>query len=111
MFGINLPKKEAGKIQHAIEYVAPHWVVLLRNPGQKHWTALRSTTKMIRVPNEFNDIVESRPAIETFPSMKAASDWVTEHLPGSAVVTRKDGEIEKFLMKAKSPIAHVPHAA
>jgi hypothetical protein len=99
----NLGNKQT-EVSVAVEYVAPHWVVLIRNPGQKGWNALRSTTRKVSVQNEFGEVVKTFPAIEPFKSKADAQAWITEHLGSAATVTRRDSEIEKFLMRAKSPV-------
>lgn len=103
---LNAFKKKSTEVAIAVEYVAPHWVILIQNPGQKDWTALRSPTKQVRIPNEFGDVVKSYPAIETFPNKVAAEAWASEHLSGAERLARKNSEIEKFLLKAKSPVHH-----
>jgi hypothetical protein len=100
----NLGKKKA-EVAVAIEYVAPYWVVLIRNPGQKNWNALRSKTRKVNVQNEFGEIVKTYNAIETFTSKQEAQGWIDEHLKEATTVMRKDSEIEKFLLKAKSPVS------
>jgi len=102
----NFKNKKAAEIQCCVEYVAPHWVVLIRNPGQKGWNALRSTTRKINIQNEFGEVIKTTPAIQPFVSKAEALAWVTEHL-GATPIMRKDSEIEKFLMKAKNPVGSV----
>src|SRR6185437_7921057 len=105
-----LKKKQQVKINVAIECVAPYWVVLIQNSGQKNWSALRSATKTVSVPNEFNEVVKRYPAIETFPSKREAALWVDSHLHDADIISRKDSEIEKFLLKAHAPVGAVDHA-
>lgn len=97
-------KIKAAQVKVAVEYIAPHWVVLIQNPGHKSWIALRNPTKMIRVMNHFNDAVKQFPAIETFSSNERAGAWVKEHLPEAQVVQRSHGDVEKFLQKATAAI-------
>lgn len=101
----SLIKQNPPSIKACVEYCAPHWVVLIQNPGAKDWTALRSTTKTVRIPNEFGDVVKQYPAIETFPSKAEASKWISQNIPGVETASRKHSEIEKFLMRAKSPVS------
>lgn len=96
--------KKQVQIDVAVEYCAPHWVILIRNPGQKNWSALRSKTKTVNVHNSFGEVVSCFQAIETFESHKDAMQWVKSHLDLDQPTARKDSEIEKFLLKAKSPV-------
>ena len=90
MFGFN---KKAEVVQAAVEYCAPHWIVVIRNPGETKWTPLRSLTKKVRVQDEFGNEKSSRPAIESFPSKSEADEWVQSHMPGVSVVKR--GPVER----------------
>jgi hypothetical protein len=92
------------QVKVAIEYVQPHWVVLIQNPGHKSWIALRDPSKLVRVPNHFNDVVKQFPAVQTFSSYTAASEWVHEHLGHAQIVQRNHSEVAKFLHMATSPI-------
>jgi hypothetical protein len=80
--------------EYAIEYNQGHWVIAVRNQGQKAWTMLRDENKPIHVQNEFGDVIQTRPAVRTFPSPALAQDYATENLKGLASVHRKPDEIE-----------------
>ena len=86
----------------AIEYVAPHFVVLIQNPGQRGWVSLQSTKKNVQIPNRFGDIVKTIRAIESFPTRALAEAWVKEHMPEAELVARSNADIEKFLTNATS---------
>lgn len=87
-------------IEAAVEYVAPHWTVLIRNPGQKDFTFVRSTLKMISEQNEFGIEINRRPAIQTFSNKAAADSWITENLPGVSVVTDVGSTTRERIKKA-----------
>lgn len=101
----NMPNRSTNtKIQYAVEYVGPSWVVLILNPGSKDWTAVRSQQKMVRVFDNFGDEVKKYPAIETFATQQKAEEWVAQHLADAVKISRSQSDIAKFLMIAKSPI-------
>jgi len=111
----NLPSvRTSSKIQFAIEYVGPSWVVLVLNPGSKEWTAVRSQQKMVRVFDSFGDEIKKYPAIETFATQQKAEEWVAAILSDAVKTSRSQSDIAKFLMIAKSPITgsamHHAHA-
>jgi hypothetical protein len=72
---------KAKTLEAAVEYVAPHWTVLIRNIGQKDFTFVRSTTKFISEQDEFGTEINRRPAIQSFKSKGEADAWIMEHLP------------------------------
>lgn len=80
--------KKPTVLQAAVEYCAPHWIVIIRNPREAKWTPLRSRTKKVRIQDEFGNEKSSRPAIESFTSKGDADAWVSEHMPGVQVVQR-----------------------
>jgi hypothetical protein len=85
-------------VQVAVEYAAPHWIVLIKNPGQKEWIALRDPQKKIRIPDEFGNEIRTRPAIQSFAHKADADAWVKAHLPESiAVEARKISEVKSFV--------------
>jgi hypothetical protein len=92
MFAFN---KKATEIQAAVEYCAPHWIVVIRNPRESKWTPLRSLTKKVRVQDEFGNEKSSRPAIESFESKQKADVWVKENMPGVALTQRSSVERNK----------------
>lgn len=73
--------KRSQAIEVAIEFRAPHWMVLIRNPGQKTWEPVRSKTRKVNVQDEFGSIVKTYPAIESFSNQEAAEDWISENIP------------------------------
>ena len=103
----NRLSKQAVEVSVAVEYVSPHWVVLIRNPGQKGWNALRSKTRKVNIQNEFGEVVKTTNAIEPFESKADALAWINQHLCGAVPIMRRDSEIEKFLLKAKNPIGSI----
>jgi hypothetical protein len=87
----------AKKLQCAVEYHAPHWVILLRNAGQKDWRALRDPARKISVQDEFGVEIGKRPAIQSFASIAAATAWITENLKDvERVESRTREEIDNF---------------
>lgn len=68
--------RKSKTISVTIEYRAPHWMVLIRNPGQRTWEPVRSSTKKVRVQDEFGIEVKSYPAIEAFLTMDQAEAWI-----------------------------------
>jgi hypothetical protein len=64
----------------AIEYRAPHWMILIRNPGQKKWEPVRSADKKVMVQDEFGVGVKTYPAIASFPTQSAAEQWVATNV-------------------------------
>ena len=64
----------------AVEYRAPHWMILIRNPGQKTWEPVRSTEKKVMVQDEFGVSVKTYPAIASFPTQGAAEQWVAANV-------------------------------
>jgi len=81
--------------EYAIEYNAGHWVIAIRNQGQRDWTMLRDETKLINVQNEFGDVIQTRPAIQTFATMADAQDYADVNLRGLTSAHRKAAEIER----------------
>jgi len=80
-----------------IEYRAPHWMVLIRNPGQTKWEAVRSSAKKVRVQDEFGLEVKSYPAIEAFTSMEAAETWITDNVTKHERTARSKSEMKSWL--------------
>lgn len=99
MFGLNIlqGQDKAGKVQVAVEYYAPHWVVLIKNPGSKDWVSLRDIRKFIKVYDEFGDEISKRPAIRSFSNDQEARTWVQENLPSAEYQKRSTSEMRKFL--------------
>jgi hypothetical protein len=83
-------------IQVSIEYRAPHWMVLLKNPGQKNWEPVRSAARKVRVQDEFGMEVKSYPAIESFPTQAAAEHWVSENAPIHARKHRSKSDLKAW---------------
>lgn len=84
MFNIRLPllKNDAQeRVAAAVKYEAPHWMVLIRNPGSKEWVPVRWDTKKIRQYNEFGDEVGSRPAVQAFKTQAEAEQWIAINIP------------------------------
>lgn len=109
-------------VEVAVEYYAPHWIVVIRNAGQKHWAALRSKTRMISEQDEFGQEVSRRPAIESFKSMAEAEQWLTANMPSVEPVVRKPKDVQEMARKLKGdhigalatvrdPHASAPYAA
>lgn len=94
MFNFNKAKPQL--IQVSIEYRAPHFMVLCRNPGQKNWEPVRSATRKVRVQDEFGVEVKSYPAIESFPTQAAAEHWVSENLPMHERKPRRKSELKSW---------------
>jgi hypothetical protein len=67
-------------IEVAVEYRAPHWMVLTRNPGQKTWEPVRSKTRKVNVQDEFGVIVKTYPAIESFSTQECAETWIQDNI-------------------------------
>jgi hypothetical protein len=67
-------------IQVSIEYRAPHFMILVRNPGQKTWEPVRSKTRKVSVQDEFGAVVKIYPAIEAFTTQDEAEQWVTANI-------------------------------
>jgi hypothetical protein len=88
-------------VQVAVEYYAPHWIVVIRNAGQKHWAALRSKTKMIVEQDEFGQEISKRPAIHSFVNMAEAQEWVTNNMPGTETIVREARDVQSFAQKLK----------
>jgi len=72
--------KKPQVLQIACEYRAPHWLVLVKNIGQKHWEPVRSKTRKVTVQDEFGSIVKSYPAIQSFPSQEEAETWIRDNI-------------------------------
>lgn len=81
-------KNKKTTIECAVEYSAPHWIVVIRNPGDTAWSPLRSLEKKVEIQDEFGTVKATRPAIQSFPSKTAADDWVRENMPGVSEVPR-----------------------
>ncbi|MGD0511247.1 MAG: hypothetical protein ABSA33_05400 [Candidatus Micrarchaeaceae archaeon] len=102
MFNFN---KQPQVIQVSVEYRAPHFMVLVKNPGQKQWEPVRSTTRKVRVQDEFGIEVKSYPAIEAFPTQAAAEHWIAENLPKHERKHRSKSELKALnsWARAESP--------
>ncbi len=95
MFGFNDNSDNSSKtirVKTAVEYLAPHWVVLIQNPGHKKWVAVRSATKKVIKMNDFGEMMSETPAVESFPTERAAEDWIKENITvhNRAVVNRSE---------------------
>lgn len=103
MFGL----KRAKVLEAAVEYHAPNWVVLIRNPGDVNWVALRDPDVKISIQDEFGKEVRSRPAIKAFGTYDEASSWLGANLKSAKRVDmREPKEIEEFkkgLQKENDP--------
>jgi hypothetical protein len=93
-------KNKGTIVECAVEYSAPHWIVVIRNPGEITWTPLRSRTVKVEVQDEFGDVKSTRPAIQSFASKSEADTWVKENMPGVSEVPRtgqqRNGDREWF---------------
>jgi hypothetical protein len=67
-------------IEVSIEYRAPHFMILVRNPGQKTWEPVRSKTRKVSVQDEFGAVVKTYPAIEAFQTQEEAEQWVDANI-------------------------------
>jgi hypothetical protein len=65
----------------ALEYRAPHFIVLIRSPGQSKWIPVRSATRKVTVQNEFGTPIKTYAAIEPFPTQGAAEQWIADNVP------------------------------
>lgn len=97
LFGYEIKASNKDTVEVAVEYCKSHWVVLIRNPGQKEFKALRDPLKFVRSFDEFGDEVSKRPAIKSFAHKADADTWVTEHLPEKVEVVRPVAEVKKFM--------------
>lgn len=102
---ISWTKKPKHHVEVAVEYYAPHWVVMIRNPVQKQWSALRDPSKKIQIQDEFGNEAKTRPAIKSFPSAKEANAWIKENLPDSVAVARGAQEVKQTLHAIENPQA------
>lgn len=82
-------------LQFTIEYHAPHWIILIRNPGQKDWSALRTNEIQIVEHDEFGTEIRRRPAIHGFASIAEATEWAGMNLKGAEKIHRPSNDIEK----------------
>jgi len=89
--------QKSPKLEVCIEYHSPHWVVLIKNPGHKEWTALRSKTRSISVQDEFGVEIQKRPAIDSFKTKGEADMWIADNLPECLPVVRQPSEIKAFI--------------
>lgn len=95
-------------LQVAVEYHAPHWIVLIRNAGQKEWSALRDPDTKISVQDEFGAEIQTRPAIKSFPTVTAASEFVTENLKEAERVGQRSAEdVTAFVIGLNKPRANL----
>lgn len=95
MFNLFNKKKEV--LQLAVEYRAPHWMVLIRNPGQKNWEPVRSSTRKVSIQDEFGAIVKTYPAIESFRTQEDAETWVRENVTVHERKSRKKSEYRMWV--------------
>lgn len=58
--------RKARSIEAVARYSAPHWIVMIRNPGDKEWTPLLDNEKKVENQNEFAEIIKTRAAVRTF---------------------------------------------
>jgi hypothetical protein len=79
-FNFNRSTKETPRVQVSVEYLAPHWVIFIRNPGQAAWTPVRDGTKKVRIQDEFGSDIRSYPAIQAFSTQEAAEQWVKDNV-------------------------------
>ena len=80
-------------------------MVLVKNAGQKNWEPVRSTTRKVRVQDEFGMEVKSYPAIEAFPTQAAAEHWIAENVPEHTRTHRNKSELKALSdwARAESP--------
>jgi hypothetical protein len=90
-------KRAVQEVQFAVEYQAPHWIVMIRNPGQKNWVALRNPAKKIMEFNEFGEVTNSRSAVWSFANKAEADAWVSENLKGALQIHRNTSELKELL--------------
>jgi len=64
---------------YSVEYHQSHWIVLVRNPGNKNWSCLRDHAMSVREYNEFGEEIGKRPAIRPFASYHEAEEWVRKN--------------------------------
>lgn len=89
--------RRAKVLQVCVEYHAPNWVVLIRNPGQVEWAALRDPATKIVIQDEFGKEVRSRPAIKGFDTFDLADAWIAQNLKSAERVgMRTQNEIQEF---------------
>lgn len=93
------------RIQVTVQYDAPHWIVLIKNPGDKEWTVLRDNNKKVELFNDYGDLIKTRPAFRSFESAIKANEWISENMPQA-----QDAKIDpKDLAKITTrPAALVP---
>jgi len=87
-------------VQVAIEYVAPVWIVLIQNPGQKNWIALRDPMRKISVQDEFGTVIKTRPAIQGFSHKADADAWVKQYLPEAVPVPAHKAKQVKTIVQS-----------
>jgi hypothetical protein len=92
------------RVRAAVECVGSHWVILVQNPGQKGWVAVRSTTVFCPVYNKLRQEIAREPALETFAQKKLAVQWLSENLSDHVLVTRDNRSIEDFRQQALAPV-------
>jgi hypothetical protein len=93
MFSIS---RKAKGIEVAVEYQAPHWLVLIKNSGRKEWEAVRDLTKRIVIQDEFGDNIETRPAIKSFKTVGEAETWIKENMPQAEAKNAQDKSIRNW---------------
>lgn len=84
-------RSRSTRLKVAIEYHAPYFVVLLKNPGQNGWIYVESKTCKIHVQNMFGDVVRYKPAVEKFESYQDAERYVAQNMPHAQVTKRATG--------------------
>ncbi|QRE00098.1 hypothetical protein [Burkholderia phage BCSR5] len=77
--------------QIAIEYDAPHWVILIHNPGQSFWTPLLSKHRFNEIKDDYGVVVKKRPIIESFASYEEAERHANENLSHAELTKRPTG--------------------
>jgi hypothetical protein len=86
-----LQRKGSTQLKVAIEYHAPYFVVLVKNPGQNGWVYVESKTHKIHIQNMFGDVVKTKPAVEKFQSYVEADTYVQQNMPHSVLTKRATG--------------------
>jgi hypothetical protein len=92
------------KTRVAVECVGSRWVVLVQNPGQKGWVAIRSSTIFISTRNLLAEEIAREPALETFKQQSEALAWLKDNIPNHTIVTRSHRDIEHFRAQAMAPV-------
>jgi hypothetical protein len=77
-------RNTARTVQASVQYVRGHWIVVIRNAGQSHWTPVLDHSKQVPEHDIFGEVVRNRPAVMTFEDMKEAETWIKNAIPTAA---------------------------